>query len=247
MGNALQILKLGIISLMNKLISENNNKVFGIYVGAMPNIVVADLDLIKEITVKQFGKFTNNLKETSLTMEIRKNINMGPGLLFAFDEEWKCVRQIVTPTFSSKKLKLMMPLVERKCDTLNIILEEKCAKGDSFDIHHLYAQFTLETMLAVAFGSEVNLLKGEGSLLTEAVAGLFNDLSESIITWEGLFHSHFPSLLTFVSKIGARFLPLSRHLKYLKDTSIEIIKSRRGWNDDEKVWHITPHFALIYA
>uniref|UniRef100_A0A1X7URE7 Cytochrome P450 n=1 Tax=Amphimedon queenslandica TaxID=400682 RepID=A0A1X7URE7_AMPQE len=235
MGNALQVLKLGRISLMNKLISESNNKVSGFYVGAMPHIVVADLDLIKEITVKQFDKFTNNLRETSLTIEIRKNINMGPGLLFAFGEEWKHVRQIVTPTFSTKKLKLMMPLIERKCDTLNIILEEKCAKGDSFDIHHLYAQFTLETMLAVAFGSEVNLLKGEGSLLTEAVAGLFNDLT------------HFPSLLTFVSKIGARFLPLSRHLKYLKDTSIEIIKSRRGWNDDEKVWHITPHFALIYA
>ena len=27
----------------------------------MPHIVVADLDLIKEITVKQFDKFTNNL------------------------------------------------------------------------------------------------------------------------------------------------------------------------------------------
>ena len=52
----------------------------------------------------------------------------------------------------------------------------------------MYAQFTLETMLAVAFGSEVNLLKGEGSLLTEAVAGLSDDLSESIITWEELFH-----------------------------------------------------------
>ena len=51
-----------------------------------------------------------------------------------------------------------------------------------------------------------------------------------------LISAHFPSLLTFVSKIGARFLPLSRHLKFLNDTSIEIIKSRRGQNDDEKVW-----------
>ena len=40
-------------------------------------------------------------------MEIRKNINMGPGLLFALDEEWKRIRQIVTPTFSAKKLKLV--------------------------------------------------------------------------------------------------------------------------------------------
>ena len=52
----------------------------------------------------------------------------------------------------------------------------------------MYGQFTLETMLAVAFGSEVNLLKGEGSLLTEATAGLSEDLSESIMTWEELIH-----------------------------------------------------------
>ena len=43
-------------------------------------------------------------------------------------------------------------------------------------------------MLAVAFGSEVNLLKGEASLLTEVTAGLSDDSSESIITWEEFIH-----------------------------------------------------------
>ena len=42
-------------------------------------------------------------------------------------------------------------------------------------------------MLAVAFGSEVNLLKGEGSSLTEAAAGFFGSLSDSFFTWENIF------------------------------------------------------------
>ena len=44
-------------------------------------------------------------------------------------------------------------------------------------------------MLAVAFGSEVNLLKGEGSALSDAAAGFFTDLSEPIFIWEEIFAS----------------------------------------------------------
>ena len=36
---------------------------------------------------------------------------MGSGLLFELDDEWKRIRRIVTPTFSSKKLKM----VRSKC------------------------------------------------------------------------------------------------------------------------------------
>ena len=42
-------------------------------------------------------------------------------------------------------------------------------------------------MLAVAFGSEVNLLKGEGSLLSEAAGAFFTELSETFIVWLQIF------------------------------------------------------------
>ena len=48
----------------------------------------------------------------------------------------------------------------------------------------MYNKFTLEVMLAVAFGSEVHLLKGEGSLLAEAAAGVFYDIDESVFVGE---------------------------------------------------------------
>ena len=44
-------------------------------------------------------------------------------------------------------------------------------------------------MFAVAFGSEVNLLKGEGSLLSEAAAGFFTELSEPFFIWQEIFDS----------------------------------------------------------
>ena len=61
----------------------------------------------------------------------------------------------------------------------------------------LYSQFTLETMLAVAFGSEVNLLKGEGSLLTEAAAGIFDDMNESFLVWDNILYCKQKKLLYY--------------------------------------------------
>ena len=93
------------------------------YVGALPYIVVADIDMLKEIMVKQAHKFVNVIvsivlifimlatsfpqREPSVFTYIRMDNNMGAGLLFETGDEWKHVRRIVTPTFSGKKLKLV--------------------------------------------------------------------------------------------------------------------------------------------
>ena len=93
------------------------------YVGALPYIVVADIDMLKEIMVKQAHKFVNVIvsiilifvmlatsfpqREPSVFTYIRMDNNMGAGLLFETGDEWKHVRRFVTPTFSGKKLKLV--------------------------------------------------------------------------------------------------------------------------------------------
>lgn len=39
--------------------------------------------------------------------KVRKDNHIGSGLLFELDDDWKRIRRIVTPTFSSKKLKMV--------------------------------------------------------------------------------------------------------------------------------------------
>ena len=40
-------------------------------------------------------------------------------------------------------------------------------------VFRIFCQFTMETILATAFGCQVNILKEEGSALTEAAAEIF--------------------------------------------------------------------------
>ncbi|XP_019852631.1 PREDICTED: thromboxane-A synthase-like [Amphimedon queenslandica] len=214
-GNGLVVLKLGYVKVLEKWISENG-KVFGYYAGTAVNMVVADLDMIKEVTVKKFDHFMAMLKES--LMQCPKYVKIITLDLVCFSN-WMMIGSVSGA---------MMPLIEKSCQTLNTVMEEISNKGQSFNILKLYNKFTLEVMLAVAFGSEVHLLKGEGSLLAEAAAGLFNDIDESVFVGEEILNSHFPLLSKFLNAMASKILPLSNHMKYINETSLQIIKSREG-------------------
>ena len=52
--------------------------------------------------------------------------------------------------------------------------------------YSIYGQFTMETVLGAAFGSQVNVLKGEGDSLTEAAAGILAEVDIRAILWSNL-------------------------------------------------------------
>jgi cytochrome P450 family 3 subfamily A len=101
-------------------------------------------------------------------------------------KEWKQTRAIITPTFSTKKLKTMIPLIEKSCVNLNEKIKGLSEGNQSIEMWRIFGQFTMETVLATAFGCQVNILKGEGNELTEIATGVFTNLSNSFLL---LFHT----------------------------------------------------------
>ena len=77
----------------------------------MPVLHVADPELIKAIMVKDFHLFVNRHKLMKAGNSVTKhNLNHLTG------EEWKRVRAIVSPTFSSGKMRQLCARV-RECAT----------------------------------------------------------------------------------------------------------------------------------
>ena len=87
-------------------------KVFSICLGGRQALVVADRDLVKQIMIKDFPNFRNRFQVLKMPHPMDKN------LLDARDDTWKRIRSTLTPTFSAGKMKLMVPLIEKSCDTL---------------------------------------------------------------------------------------------------------------------------------
>jgi len=72
----------------------------------------------------------------------------------------------------------MVPLVKNSSDTLVEKLGEYAESGKSLDVFRTYGSFTMETILAVAFGRVIDLQHGEADQLTDACAAIFSTIQE---------------------------------------------------------------------
>ncbi|KAL9967762.1 hypothetical protein ACROYT_G026054 [Oculina patagonica] len=98
------------------------------------------------------------------------------GKVFAIclgSDNWKRIRNILTPTFSAGKMKLMVPLIEKSCDTLVEKLNKIADSGQSVDMLDWFSQLTFEVILATAFGVDANIQMGENAELLEKALAQF--------------------------------------------------------------------------
>ena len=123
-GNFLEAKKYGGLHLMHLDYLKKYGKVFAICLGGKPSLVVADPELLKQIMIKDFSNFRNRFQFQKPAPLLRTN------LLEARDETWKRIRNTLTPTFSAGKMKLMVPLIEKSCDTLLEKLEKIADSGE---------------------------------------------------------------------------------------------------------------------
>lgn len=134
---------------------KGNGQFFGIYAFQNPMIVPTDLELIKNIMIKDFGHFQDrgiyfNEKHDPLS-----------ATLFSIEgQKWRQLRMKLTPTFTSGKMKFMFPTVlsvgDRFVDTIDKMIEK-----DGFadvEIKELLARFTTDVIGECAFGIECNSL-----------------------------------------------------------------------------------------
>ena len=122
-GNILEVRKYGSIHLMILDYVRKYGKIFAISLGRKPSFVVADPEMLKTIMVKEFSTFHNRMMPTPPPP-------MGSNVFSARDETWKRIRNILTPSFSARKMKLMVSLIEESCDVLLKKIESIADTGE---------------------------------------------------------------------------------------------------------------------
>nr|KAG5709741.1 hypothetical protein BaRGS_027766 [Batillaria attramentaria] len=132
--------------------SKKYGRTYGIYQNRIPLLVTSDLDILKEVLVKDFGHFTDRFINT---------IPLSPkevkaGVFFAGGDDWKRIRNIITPTFSAGKLKLMEHFINRCGVVLADSLRKEAARKNKADVKEYFGAYTLDVIAGTAFGLEVN-------------------------------------------------------------------------------------------
>ncbi|XP_066966835.1 cytochrome P450 9e2-like [Macrobrachium rosenbergii] len=143
----------------------------GVYEFHNPILVVGDPYLTKCILVKDFSHFTDRRIQAVMTTE--RDSVMNHMLTSKRGEEWKSLRSVISPAFSSGKMKSMFHLVCAKADALVSFCLAEAAKKPSVDMKYNFGRYTVDTLASCAFGIECNSLVNEEAEFPKKVSEFF--------------------------------------------------------------------------
>lgn len=138
---------------------EQYGSFFGFYNGAYPVIIVKDIELIKNILIKDFGNFHSRgvTSGFSRTHHINKlNIQNSCG------QRWREMRSLLSPAFTTRNMKKMFDLMEDCTMEFLGVAEALQASKEAFEARELFQRLTADVILRSAFGLKSNVQQKTG-------------------------------------------------------------------------------------
>ncbi|KAG7157258.1 Cytochrome P450 6k1-like 10 [Homarus americanus] len=136
--------------------NEGNNFVGG-YEIFKPSLIVRDPGLVKRIMIQDFDHFSERR-----TISNSKKDECFREMLFLINgSHWKGVRSIMSPTFTSGRMRQMYHLVEEKADALIERLQRHCQEKSFVKTKTIYARYVMDVIGTCAFGIECNSINNE--------------------------------------------------------------------------------------
>jgi cytochrome P450 family 3 subfamily A len=146
-GNFLHLIREGFR--MDLKLGKKYGSVYGYYEGVIPVLVISEPEYIKQIAVKNFDYFVDR-RQFLTNKEVRKFITVVKA------DEWKNMRNAMTPSFSGGKIKKMAGTIDDCAERLVANLQKFADKGDMFEIRHIVGCFTMDVVAETLFGIQVN-------------------------------------------------------------------------------------------
>ncbi|XP_064629920.1 cytochrome P450 3A4-like [Lineus longissimus] len=143
---------------------------FGYFEGTVAVLVTKDLDIIKQVYIKEFSKFTAR-KPFPIGPDPKSSKNVS--VLFAHGHRWKRQRAMLSPTFSTGKLKQTQPLILLGIKNMMEVLEEKAKEGKGFNIMTIFQAMTLDVISSTAFGLDIDAQRNQDGQMIKACRAVF--------------------------------------------------------------------------
>ncbi|XP_069022735.1 cytochrome P450 3A30-like [Embiotoca jacksoni] len=178
--------------------AQKFGRVWGMYEFRKPALVVMDPDMLKTILVKEsFTYFTN-----------RRNLNLKGDLYdavsFVEDDQWKRIRSILSPSFSSGRIKEMFSIMKHHSRKLTDNLQY----DEVIQIKDFFGPYSVDATVSIAIGVDMES-KASSPIISHA-AKLFR----------------FPPLLFLVQAWVPVLVPLMEllHISFFPKSSTDFIK-----------------------
>ncbi len=137
-------------------------------------LLVTEPELVKAVLVKDFDHF---IDRRNVELKSDRDLIFNELLNRLTGDQWKAARAMLSPIFSSGKLKGLYPLVEAKAENLTTYISRVMKQNSSVLLRRTFGFFALEVIASCAFGMETNSFADDGSLFATMVEKMFRPSS----------------------------------------------------------------------
>ncbi|XP_044738023.1 cytochrome P450 9e2-like [Chrysoperla carnea] len=198
-------------------------KLYGMFMFNTPTILVRDLDMLKNILIKQFEYFvdhSNSLFQEDINPMLDKNLFSLKG------NKWRDMRATLSPTFTGSKMRGMFQLINEVGEQFvdyfkNEIQTKNNGKPMNVELKDILTRFTNDVIASAAFGVKCDSLRDRNNEFYRMGAKVSN-----LSTWRMFINNFCPKLAKFF-RIG--LIP-NEVCDYLRNIVIETIKMREREN-----------------
>ncbi|GFS49394.1 cytochrome P450 3A11 [Nephila pilipes] len=187
--------------------------VHGFFEANKPILSIGDPVLLKNILVKDFPSFSSR---RSLVTGDKIFDNLVSTLR---GEDWKRVRSVITPTFTTGKLKRMLGIFNECSETLVKNFEILVKRGEPIDAKRLYGTFTMDVIASAAFSTKIDSHNDPDNEFVKTARETFSGNRN----YKFILLSLFPFLPKGIKKI---FFSRGKR-NFFRDTTIQIIEHRK--------------------
>ncbi|KAL7026338.1 hypothetical protein ACKWTF_013871 [Chironomus riparius] len=166
---------------------KDKGPAFGVYQAFRKTLVLTDLDAIKDVLVKRFDIFYSHGIDFAFS-----NDTLFHSLFFVDGQRWKDMRAVLTPVFSSSKIRLMFPSISKQSDRMIEYIKQTCGNKDCCELGNIYSSYTTEVIANVAFGLDIECLGNPENEFYKAAYEFLNPSSSGRV--KALLMMSFPKI-----------------------------------------------------
>ncbi|KAM6982456.1 cytochrome P450 3A40-like [Tautogolabrus adspersus] len=125
-------------------------KVWGTYDGRQPVLAIMDTAMIKTILVKECYSVFTNRRDFGLNGPLRDAVSI------VEDENWRRIRSILSPSFTSGRLKEMYKIMEQHSSNLLKSLHKKVEADEVIEVKEVFGPYSMDVVTSTAFSVDID-------------------------------------------------------------------------------------------
>ncbi|XP_012986973.2 cytochrome P450 3A27 isoform X1 [Esox lucius] len=177
---------------------QKYGRIWGIYDGRQPVLCTMDRTMIKTILIKEcYNNFTNR-RNFRLNGELYDSLNV------AEDDTWRRIRSILSPSFTSGRLKEMFGIMKQHSSILLNGMKKQAEKGQAIELKEFFGPYSMDVVTSTAFSVDIDSLNNPSDPFVSNVKKMLKfDLFNPLF----LLVAFFPFTGPILEKMNFSFFP----------------------------------------